>query len=247
MALVRLIEGRKDRALKFINKALELDGDNAYSLFAKVLIDSPEPVSRELALRKVLDAGPGLAGSRIMLAGIMESQGRLRSAEDQYRAVLRDQPDNTTALAALSRLLMNNPKGGRQAAELLLRLLNLEPENNAAAFNLALVRIRLKEYVLAEKQLRAILKSRPKDTAARNLLGLAQKGRGQYQKAARTFERAIADDPGRPGAHYNLGALCADKLKDRTCAKRAFHRYLELEPLGPRAAKVRRWLQAHGG
>ena len=247
VALIRLIEGRGDRAAKFIEKALKLDRLDAYSLFAKVLIDDSGPVDRELALGKVLDARPDLAGARLMLAGIMESQGRLRSARDQYQAVLKDQPDNTAALSALSRLLMAETGQGRKAAELLLRLVSLESDNTVASFNLALVRVRLKQFDLAEQQLNQILKVRPKDTSARNLLGLAQRGQGRYQEAARNFERAIADDPARPGAHYNLGALCADKLNDRTCAVRAFRRFLELEPMSPRAAKVRRWLQAHGG
>lgn len=61
------------------------------------------------------------------------------------------------------------------------------------------------------------------------LLAHAQAQRGRWAAAYRWQRRAVAQDPQRASAHYNLGYL-ADRLHDPVAAERAFRGALALAP-----------------
>jgi tetratricopeptide (TPR) repeat protein len=86
----------------------------------------------------------------------------------------------------------------------------------------------------------------PADAAALNLKGLALREQKKDQEAAQAFRQAVQSDPKHAGAYYNLGALCASRLKDMACARQAFQAFLELEPASERAIRIRVWLTRQG-
>ena len=71
--------------------------------------------------------------------------------------------------------------------------------------------------------------------------GLASFRLEDYEPARADFERALAVEE-RPEGWFNLG-LVGDATDDGDCVRRAFTRFLELVPEGPRAEDARRFLQ----
>lgn len=71
--------------------------------------------------------------------------------------------------------------------------------------------------------------------------GLASFRLEDYEAARDDFEAAIARDD-RPEAWFNLGLAC-DALDDGDCVRRAFTRYLELDPDGAQADSAREFLE----
>lgn len=69
--------------------------------------------------------------------------------------------------------------------------------------------------------------------------------KGNYRAAARRFETATKWNPGEAEAWLRLGES-AEKLNDAAAMRRAFEKYLELDPKGKSADSVRRKLADAG-
>ncbi len=65
--------------------------------------------------------------------------------------------------------------------------------------------------------------------------------KGSYQAAANRFLEATKWNPNYAEAYYRLGEACG-KLKDRDAARKAYEKFLELEPNTKRAESVRKSL-----
>ena len=65
--------------------------------------------------------------------------------------------------------------------------------------------------------------------------------KASYSAAANRFREAIKWNEGYAEAYYRLGEAC-DKLKDASGARKAYEKFLELEPKTKRAADVRKLL-----
>ena len=65
--------------------------------------------------------------------------------------------------------------------------------------------------------------------------------KGSYGAAAIRFREAIKWNEGYAEAYFRLGETC-DKLKDPSGARKAYAKFLELEPNSKRAADVRKLL-----
>ena len=89
-------------------------------------------------------------------------------------------------------------------------------------------------------ELRTALRINPRFMKAYNQLGVCYGKVGLYDKAAEQFERAIGLDPSFATGYYNLGILYQTHLDRPADAARAYRRYLDLSPPGPRAEAVKR-------
>ncbi|MCS6951689.1 MAG: tetratricopeptide repeat protein [Bryobacterales bacterium] len=65
--------------------------------------------------------------------------------------------------------------------------------------------------------------------------------KGNYRAAAARFEEATRWNPGYAEAYLRLGEA-RERMKDAAGARKAFEKYLELEPHGKRAAEIRKKL-----
>jgi tetratricopeptide (TPR) repeat protein len=65
--------------------------------------------------------------------------------------------------------------------------------------------------------------------------------KGSYNAAANRFREAIKWNEGYAEAYYRLGEVCT-KMKDASGARKAYEKFLELEPNTKRAAGVRKLL-----
>lgn len=82
----------------------------------------------------------------------------------------------------------------------------------------------------------------PLDVRVCNNLATAYERLGDYRQAEMYYQQAAGIDPAYPVTQRNLGVLYARRLARPDLARRAWARYLELNPDGPQAQEIRREL-----
>ena len=75
-------------------------------------------------------------------------------------------------------------------------------------------------------------------------LGCMYKAAGQYRQAEAKFLKAIDINPSDAAAHYNLGILYDDDLKEKANARKHYKTFLELSPHNKDAPRVHEWLDS---
>jgi Flp pilus assembly protein TadD len=98
-----------------------------------------------------------------------EQQDRLESAEEDLRAIIALDPDNSTALNALGYTLANRTSRYAEAAELISRALALDPEEPAIMDSMGWVSYRLGDNETALKYLRQAYAAFPDPEVAAHL------------------------------------------------------------------------------
>lgn len=247
LGLAMLMEERPVKARKYLEAAAELDPGDGAALLALCLLPGGEPARRLELTQRALAAAPRLPAASLMVARALAESGQPEEAGRHYAAVLALQPDSLPANLELARLEMDDPRARGRAAARLAKALALEPALEAARFNLALVMLAQDRDAEALAQADQLCRDNPRDPAAHNLRGLALMKLGRHAQAREAFSQAALAGPDHAQAHFNLGAVCANHLKDLDCARRAFQRFLELEPQGERADKAKAWLARRGG
>ncbi|MCA1989407.1 MAG: tetratricopeptide repeat protein [Desulfarculus sp.] len=247
LGLAMLLEDRLAKARHYLERAAELEPGDAANWLALCQLPDLEPARRLEMAEKARALSPELPAGPLCAAKALVDLQRPSEAATLYAQTLEVQPDNLAGLLGLARLEMDQPANLEEAGQRLARAAELEPDLEAARFNLALVRLRQDRPAEALTLAEAICEAHPQDPAALNLRGTIQLRLDRPAQARRDFQAAIQAGPGHAQAHYNLGGVCAGHFKDTACAREAFQRYLELEPSGPRADKARAWLIRQGG
>lgn len=106
------------------------------------------------------------ASIRYHLGILREREGNARKAEDEYRLVLRIEPNHVQAMVNLSALLVEE-KRHSEALPVLQKALRLEKDNPAARYNLGRLYIEQGKIEEGKQQLLPLL-SRPKGDAIRD-------------------------------------------------------------------------------
>lgn len=106
-------------------------------------------------------------------------------------------------------------------------LLEFEPERTEIRNKLAMVLLRKKKYVEAEKELRTVLAAEPANYDALDGLGLVMMQTGRVAEAAVQFQAAIKANPHDVMAHYHLGQAHAS-LGDQEAACQAYRQALDV-------------------
>ncbi len=73
-------------------------------------------------------------------------------------------------------------------------------------------------------------------------LGVVYANHRMYDAAEREFLQSLTFDPDAADAHYNLGVIYDEALRQPEKAAQHFKRYLELNPHGEDAPRVREWI-----
>jgi tetratricopeptide (TPR) repeat protein len=158
----------------------------------------------------------------------LHRQGRLREAEQTYRAILRVDPNHFGALQYSG--MICTAEGNPQEAERLIRqALTLKPDSPEARNNLgiALAALDRLEEALAQYELAIALDSR--HVEALNNLGNTLHRLGRSGEAVAHFEQALAVRPQSAETYNNLGnALAAVKRQQEAVA--AFQKALAIRP-----------------
>jgi Tfp pilus assembly protein PilF len=159
----------------------------------------PDPKDRIAAYEKY--------GRAIALA----SSGKLEEADRELVALIGEVPDASEVRISLG---VNQQKLGRdaEAVENFRRVIERDPKNALAHFDLAVSLFKLQRLNEAAPEVHAALAISPWYARAQELEGNICLQRGDYTGARRAFERLLAVEPDDYTAHYNLGILSA---KDR--------------------------------
>lgn len=168
------------------------------------------------------------SGRGFQAAFAMHQQGRLREAEQAYRAVLAADPADFDCLHHLG--LLHAQRGELDDAVTLMRqALAHRPHSVEAHNNLGNALALLKRHDEAIASYRNALSQRPRYAEAHNNIGNALRALGQHEEAIAHYREALAIDPNFAKAHNNLGnALEALNRPEEAIA--CYQRALALRP-----------------
>ncbi|MEZ7892056.1 MAG: tetratricopeptide repeat protein [Candidatus Wallbacteria bacterium] len=124
-------------------------------------------------------------------------------------------------------LRQDNPK---EASELFIKAITIEPKNKTFNFNLIEAYIQLKLYNEAIELCNFLIKLDPKCAQAYDTIGHINYINNNYQQAKSNYEKAIQADPSYAEAHYHLGVLY-DKSN---LSEKASGEYLNAIKLNPK-------------
>jgi len=129
-----------------------------------------------------------------MRASINERRDLIDLAENDFRTIIRYQPNNATALNALGYTLADRTTRYDEALELIEKALQLEPNNAAIIDSMGWVQFRLGNYEEAILRLREALKALP-DPEVASHLGEVLWTVGEKAEAQDVWTDGMALDP----------------------------------------------------
>jgi tetratricopeptide (TPR) repeat protein len=193
-------------------------------------------------LRTVLRAEPRSATALDALGMVYEARGNHELADLVLHKALDIDKDgkaaanvyNNLGLVALAR------RRDQEAFANFDQASRIDPSLTVARRNKAMVYLDCGDYARAAEELHAVTHIDPSDVEAWNALGVAERGRGNFDAAERAYGKALAADPGGRGAAdalYNLAVLQMDFKKDPAKARARLDQYLKTAAPGhPRRA-----------
>ncbi len=148
----------------------------------------------------------------------LHQRGDLAGAENQYRAVLKDAPQQVDALHLLGVLL--DQRGQRaQGIALVRKALAVNGGVADIHFNLARMLAATGDTVGAKRHYDQALLLKPGHAMAHNGLGVLYRALGQYAEASAAFERALRFEPRLIDAHINLCNTYRDTCNEAAILK----------------------------
>ncbi len=225
--------------------AIAIDPDFAEALnnLGLLLRDQERGSEAVPVLRRAVELEPGMAEGWMNLALALEESGDDRGAEEAYRQAVQLTPNDPMVRANLGLLLLRN--GEESAAALELRRGLQHARGNPAALQAIGNGLRRAGHPDGAARAMEMLVDTMEDPTPAVLaeLALAQRAGGDRAAAEQTLERALRREPTYATAHYLLGSMQAARgAYDEAIGH--FERYLELEPQGQHAERVRQHLAA---
>jgi Flp pilus assembly protein TadD len=164
----------------------------------------------------------------LVLAGCTSVSTQKSSSTDSGKTgVLGASADAETELYRKAITSLNNSQLEQAETELRL-IIKTRPEFAGPWINLALIDLKKKNLVSAEKNLAVAQKLNPKMPQVYNVHGYVEMAKGNVKKAADDYRHALAIKEDYAIAHYNLALLSDTYYQDVKVAVRHYKRYLEL-------------------
>jgi arylsulfatase A-like enzyme/Flp pilus assembly protein TadD len=231
-ALIAL--GRQEEARHFVDERLAArpEDPDLLALRGEFHAHSGDMVAAEELFRRAVTVDALHLPSRFMLAELLKRTGRGAEAVAVLEDLLRIQPGNPRALAAIGDIKVND---ARSAAAYLEEAVRLDPKNHEALVNLGRVYIQMGLGAKAESMLRRSLEVRPGDSSATNNLAVSLIIQERLDDAEAMLRELIADHPDFAEARNNLSLTLArrgDLAEAEAEARRAIESNSEL--LDPR-------------
>jgi Tfp pilus assembly protein PilF len=224
------------------SQQLRLQADDNYRLAQQYLGDNSYLLA-EQEIRKSLDAIPDDPHYFELLALIYQAEGRLKHADEAYRAALRHQDVPPSVLVNYSSLLLLQ---GRYDDAISTAQRALEHPNYdkpaLAHTNIGLAYLKKADLSSAAEHLRTALDYYPNLPEAHHNLGLVYARSGKYNEAILSFREAIRTRPSYPEAYVSLAQILLEEGRNQE-ARDAFERVIDLAPDSTFAIASRRQLQ----
>jgi tetratricopeptide (TPR) repeat protein len=220
--------GRRGEAEDLLDRALAEVPDDADLLTSRAgLHSSRGALARaEDMLRQAVAIDAFHLQARLRLTELLERGGRLEEAAEVLEDLLKANPGQPDALAALGRVRLVDPQAARPYLEEAVRL---NPGRFEPLFNLGLCLLRLGQPEKGEASLRRALDLRPGHPLCRNNLAIALTMQGRLDEAEAELRALIAENPDFVDAYNNL-ALVLVRAGRGAEAEETARRALELEP-----------------
>ena len=154
-------------------------------------------------LTDLIKSHPEMTAAYLTLGNIYANEHRDREAADEYQQVVRRDPNNTIALAAQVKALIDAaayPQALAPAREYVRR----KPDDPAGHVMLGTVYQQLGDYAKAEPELELGAGKEPDNFEARYQLGLVLERMGKPDQALPQLQKAVALRPGDRSAQYQL-------------------------------------------
>jgi tetratricopeptide (TPR) repeat protein len=168
------------------------------------------------------------------------AEGDLARALEEFRIVLRQQPDNLTALNNVGQILVRLQRPA-EAVPVLERAVAISPDTWMLRFNLARAQGEAGIWSRAAEQYRAASELMPEHYPTLFNLGIALKKAGQPEAAAGALAQAAALDATQADPWLPL-ATTLEGLGRPEEARQAYEKFLNLSPESPERAKVEQHL-----
>ena len=152
------------------------------------------------------------------------NRGDFGAAQQQYQAVLQQDPNNRDALLGNAALALQ-ARQPEQAAAIYARLLDLDPNDGDALAGL--MGLRAGDPAQTEGRLRRALAQSPESPALLFALGNLYARHGRWQEAQQQYFKAFANAPANADYAFNL-AVGLDRLGQRKLALGYYQRALAL-------------------
>ena len=144
--------------------------------------------------RKSLELNPNNTKSRISLANILASDGKIEEAKAHLFKILDLQPDHVEALYGLAVLFQKQLKL-QEAAHYCRQVLRVDPKHYDAHTTLGVVLLDSGKLEESVEPLVEALRLRPKNAFASYICGHALHRQGKLEEAAGYYRRAVQCDP----------------------------------------------------
>lgn len=174
---------------RFSQEAVRLYQIEAQTLARYQYLDEAETLITE-----ALTLNPDSTDLLFSRATINEQRNMIELAEQDFRAIIRYQPNNATALNALGYTLADRTERYEEALVLIQQALAIEPNNGAIIDSMGWVQYRLGNYEEAILRLREALKALP-DPEVASHLGEVLWVSGEREEAQRIWSDGMALDP----------------------------------------------------
>lgn len=146
LALCHLAKGERDSAQLLVKQATDANAKSApaHRAAGLVALAGGDDAAAFLAFQKAANEDPRDTTSRLNMAAVLSRAGAYAKAEEQYRAILTVAPDDAAAQVGLAAMLRaqgdaKNPAKYEQAKQLLEKVLEKDPNDVRALFNLGVL------------------------------------------------------------------------------------------------------------
>lgn len=230
LALARVAAAEQDReaALKWLERAREIDQDNisARKMLIRLRLNSDEPAEAEAVAREALATAKDSAELHNMLGWTLRAQGKHRDALATFRkaSLLDNSVTEYTFNVARAHVNMGNL---RQAEAVLDTLAYANPDYLDAALLMAAVKSELGQGPAAETLVQGLQRRFPERPEAHAMMAELLYKRQADVDAARHYDTALKKGGSRTMAIRAFGLRSEAELDDRSAPLRI---YLETAP-----------------
>ena len=222
--------GEFEQAIKYIDKAIELDPDETVHLSFRGLINRNlkryEDALRDIT--RAIELEPDKAIHHYLRGQVNRNLKRYEDALSDFTKAIELEPDK--AFYYTSRGLVNRDlEKHEDALRDITRAIELEPDKAVSHYSRGQVNRDLKRYEDALRDINKAIELEPDKAVSHYSRGQVNHDLKRYEDALRDINKAIELEPDKAVSHYSRGQVNHD-LKRYEDALRDITRAIELEP-----------------
>ncbi|MCE9591055.1 MAG: tetratricopeptide repeat protein [Planctomycetes bacterium] len=185
----------------------------------------------ERVLRQMLVDYPGDAGVLRDMLSLLDATNRRPEAEAMLQKRVEATPKDTQTLVVAAWYYRDVVRNREKTEEYFLRIFELQPPSPERAINMAKLRIRRKEYDLADRDLTAAIEKFPEQDAELGYYrSLIAQHRGDQAASEKIMEDLLRRHPDHPNTNNGLGYVWANRGVNLDRAFKMIKLALDAEP-----------------